>query len=131
MSRARIVRLIDARADTIADHLIAIFATKECLWKCVEEEWSREDPVELREEPELLPSVSRFFDHVVVAAAIGYESINQQGDGHPPLPKLRVVFNDQAFVGSGKCLNNTVVSRFGVAFVREEPIVEFLSTGSN
>lgn len=68
-----------------SDFVLSLFAAKECLWECIELECLREDPQERFESLDLLAFVSRFFDRTIVAATVGYDSLHDRGNGHPPL----------------------------------------------
>jgi hypothetical protein len=58
--------------------LFALSATKECLWEYLEQDGLFEDPIELIGDLDLLHSIGRFFDRVAHAAAVGYESVQQE-----------------------------------------------------
>jgi hypothetical protein len=68
-----------------SDLVLSLLATKECFWEWIEHELLQGDPQERFEYPEFLIFVSRFFDRIIIAAAIGYDSIHDPGDGHPAL----------------------------------------------
>jgi hypothetical protein len=64
--------------------LFALSATKECLWRYLQQEGLLEDPIELLGDIELLHSLERFFDRAAYSAAIGYESHT-----HEPIGEYR------------------------------------------
>jgi len=57
--------------------LIAIVATKECLWEYLEREHFLDEPVELLGDLNLLHALARFFDRIAHSAALGYERVQK------------------------------------------------------
>lgn len=56
--------------------LYAMMATKEYLWRFLEEQGMVADPVELFGEMELFRMVDEFYDRTLYYAAMGYEKVN-------------------------------------------------------
>lgn len=65
-----------------SEFLAAIQATKECLWEYLEREDLLEEPVELLGDLNLLHALGRFFDRIAYSAAVGYESVHREKNGH-------------------------------------------------
>jgi hypothetical protein len=58
-----------------SEFLIAMTATKECLWGYLEREDFLDQPVELLGDMDLMHALERFFDRITYSAAVGYESV--------------------------------------------------------